>query len=148
MGRCYRRGFDLSPFYAYIDFISSPNDVVTITNKGRTVEITLSEEGTYKYLCIRNGLFTASSQAQGSVDTFDIQHKGQTYRMKLILNTHAMLSVFPHYILNQFTHNEVRELIISDEISAECQNIAEYSCEEIAEIYSEHIYNFGMRKVV
>lgn len=147
MGRCYRRGFDLSPFFAYIDFISSPGDVITVVNKGRTVEITLDDEGTYRYVAIRNGLHTATSRDQGSVDTFDIEVKGQTYRMKLILNTHEVLGQYPHYILDQFTHLELREVILDDEISAACENFTHYTCNDLQGIYMSHLSNFGMRKV-
>ena len=70
-------------------------------------------------------------------------------------NTHEVLAAYPTYLLKQFTHQELRELVIDDNISATCDNIANYTMEDfevgidvgIEQIRCEHILNFGMRKV-
>lgn len=147
MGRCYKRAFDLAPFYAFINFISSAYDKVTITNRGRSEVIELDEEGELKYKCLRLGEYIVSSEAQGATDRIVISHKGQTYISKLILNTHAVLSAFPHYILGQFTHDELRELLIQNNISPKCKNLAHYPCSRLQGINISHLSNYGMRYV-
>lgn len=62
-------------------------------------------------------------------------------------NRHSMLAIYPHYLLEQFTHQEVYEETIEDAISATCDNIANYTAERLESIHCEHLLNFGMRKV-
>lgn len=148
MGRCYKRGFDLSPFFAWIELISSPNDEVVLQNKGRTETITLGGDGHYVYKALRTGAYTASSEAEAATDTLTVSEKRMFYKIRLTLNTHQYLSQFPHYILGQFTHKELREEYITDLISSNVENIANYNVEEIEPIWVDHILNYGMRKVV
>lgn len=62
-------------------------------------------------------------------------------------NTHDALSMYPEYILMQFTHREVCDANIDECISASCENIANYTVNNFESITCEHILNFGMRKV-
>lgn len=62
-------------------------------------------------------------------------------------NRHGMLTKYPIYLLEQFTHQEMYDETIDDHISATCENIANYTVESLESIHCEHILNFGMRKV-
>lgn len=62
-------------------------------------------------------------------------------------NRHEMLAVYPHYLLMQFTHQEMYEETIDDYISAKWNNISGYNAETLESIHCEHLVNFGMRKV-
>ena len=62
-------------------------------------------------------------------------------------NRHEMLSVYPIYLLEQFTHEEVYDLVIDEHISSTCNNMMNHTMESFESVYCEHILNFGMRKV-
>ena len=65
----------------------------------------------------------------------------------ILYNTHELLSQYPTYILGQFTHQELREEIIEDNVSATCDNLANYTMDGLKSISCENISRFGMRKV-
>lgn len=65
----------------------------------------------------------------------------------IVYNTHEALSVYPHYILMQFTHQELYDTAIDDNISATCDNITNYTMESFESVSCENMANFGMRKV-
>lgn len=65
----------------------------------------------------------------------------------LIYNVHDVLAKYPHYILMQFTHQELRDTVIGESISASVDNLANYTMENIKSISCECISTFGMRKV-
>lgn len=62
-------------------------------------------------------------------------------------NTHEVLAKYPRYLLMQFTHKELYELPIEDNISATCDNITNYTMESFESVSCEHMANYGMRKV-
>ena len=62
-------------------------------------------------------------------------------------NRHEVLSIYPVYLLEQFTHEELYGEMINDHISSTCDNIMNYTAENIESVYCEHISNYGMRKV-
>lgn len=65
----------------------------------------------------------------------------------ILYNTHEILSKYPTYLLMQFTHQELREEEIEDNISVSCDNITNYTMESFEEVPCEQFFNFGMRKV-
>ena len=62
-------------------------------------------------------------------------------------NTHEVLSKYPTYLLMQFTHQELYDEPIEDDISAACDNITNYTMESFESVSCEHMANYGMRKV-
>lgn len=62
-------------------------------------------------------------------------------------NTHKLLAKFPTYLLMQFTHQELYDEIIEENISATCDNITNYTVESFQSVHCEHMRNYGMRKV-
>ena len=62
-------------------------------------------------------------------------------------NTHDVLSSYPTYLLMQFSHQELYDKAIDYSSSAICDNIANYTAENLESVECEHILNFGMRKV-
>lgn len=62
-------------------------------------------------------------------------------------NTHEFLAKYPTYLLMQFTHQELYEEVIDDNISTSCDNITNYTMESFESVCCEHMSNFGMRKV-
>ncbi len=65
----------------------------------------------------------------------------------ILYNTHKVLSQYPTCLLMQFTHQELREEVIEDNISVSCDNFTNYTMESFESITCENISNFGMRKV-
>jgi hypothetical protein len=70
-----------------------------------------------------------------------------TYTCIILCNRHEVLSKYPIYLLEQFTHEEVYDLTIDDHISSTCDDIRNYTAENLQSIYCDHILNYGMRKV-
>lgn len=68
---------------------------------------------------------------------------------EITYNTHGDLAQYPHYLLKQFTHQELRDLSIRDNISAACDNLANYVCGDIGTgwLSFENLQTYGMRKV-
>ena len=66
---------------------------------------------------------------------------------RLIYNTHEVIAKYPHYILMQFTHQELCNIVIEDNISTSAANLANYTVESMELITCEDISTFGMRKV-
>lgn len=62
-------------------------------------------------------------------------------------NTHKVLTKYPTYLLMQFTHQELYDEPIEDNISTSCDNITNYTMESFESVCCEHMSNFGMRKV-
>lgn len=62
-------------------------------------------------------------------------------------NRHEMLSKYPIYLLQQFTHEEAYDTTIDDHISSTCDDIANHAVESLESVHCEHILNYGMRKV-
>lgn len=61
-------------------------------------------------------------------------------------NTHEFLSQYPNQVLMQFTHEELRDSPIDDNLSASCDNLANYTTESLQTISCENVSTFGMRK--
>lgn len=62
-------------------------------------------------------------------------------------NTHEILAKYPTYLLMQFTHQELYDEPIEDNISATCDNITNYTMESFEAVSCENMANYGMRKV-
>ena len=62
-------------------------------------------------------------------------------------NTHELLADYPTYLLMQFTHQELYDEVIEDNISTTCDNITNYTMESFESVLCEHMTNYGMRKV-
>lgn len=62
-------------------------------------------------------------------------------------NTHEVLAKYPRYLLMQFTHQELYDEPIEDNISATCDNITNYTMGSFESICCEHMADYGMRKV-
>lgn len=69
------------------------------------------------------------------------------YKVVLKFNRHNVLSKYPTYLLEQFTHQELREERIDRCISNSCDNLTNYTVESLKSILCKHVSNFGMRKV-
>lgn len=65
----------------------------------------------------------------------------------LIYNTHEVFAKYPHYILMQFTHQELHDTVIEENISTSVDNMANYTVETMESITCENLSTFGMRKV-
>lgn len=62
-------------------------------------------------------------------------------------NTHEDLAKYPRYLLMQFTHQELYDESIEDNISTTCDNITNYTMESFESVSCENMANYGMRKV-
>ena len=62
-------------------------------------------------------------------------------------NTHEVLAKYPTYLLMQFTHQELYDEWIEDNICATCDNITNHTMESFESVSCENMLNYGMRKV-
>lgn len=62
-------------------------------------------------------------------------------------NTNETLSQYPQYLLMQFTQKELYTLLIEENISADFDNLANYTMESFESVSCEHMATYGMRKV-
>lgn len=62
-------------------------------------------------------------------------------------NKYKVLANYPTYLLMQFTHQELRDELIENNISTTCENIANYTVESLESIECELLSTYGMRKV-
>lgn len=65
----------------------------------------------------------------------------------IIPNSHEVLSQYPTYFLEQFTHEELSYEWIEDYIDRSCDNLTHYTMESLESVSCENLSNFGMRKV-
>lgn len=65
----------------------------------------------------------------------------------IIPNSHEVLSQYPTYFLEQFTHEELSYEWIEDYIDRSCDNLTHYTMESFESVSCENLSNFGMRKV-
>ena len=62
-------------------------------------------------------------------------------------NTHGVLANYPTYLLAQFTHHELHNESIENNISARVDNLANYTVEDIELITCENISTFGKDRI-
>lgn len=63
-----------------------------------------------------------------------------------IYNTHAELSKYPHYVLSQFTHKEIKEDVVSNYLSTSIDVVENQNVEFLGKITVSNIENVGFRK--
>ena len=63
-------------------------------------------------------------------------------------NTHEVLARYPHYILQQFSHNELMIEVIDYHLNDKVETIAEYDVGFIEKVTVGNIEKFGFRKQV
>ena len=69
------------------------------------------------------------------------------YMVTMNYNDHSLLGAYPDYYLSQFTHQELYNESVDYNYSATCDNITNYTAEDVESVWCEHILNLGMRKV-
>lgn len=93
------------------------------------------------HLCVKNLLNTISSML------IDMIPANILCTCNINYNTHELLTKYPTYLLMQFTHQELYDETIEDDISSTCDNITNYTMESFESVSCEHMANYGMRKV-
>ena len=68
--------------------------------------------------------------------------------LSLLYNQYQALKPYPHIILAQFTHWELRNLSIPRNLSAAVENIAAYTVDDLARFTVEEVADIGIRKKV
>ena len=68
--------------------------------------------------------------------------------LSLLYNQYRTLKPYPHIILAQFTHWELRNLSIPRNLSAAVENIAAYTVDDLARFTVEEVADIGIRKKV
>ena len=68
--------------------------------------------------------------------------------LSLLYNQYQALKPYPHIILAQFTHWELRNLSIPRNLSAAVENIAAYAVDDLARFTVEEVADIGIRKKV
>lgn len=68
--------------------------------------------------------------------------------LSLLYNQYRTLKPYPHIILAQFTHWELRNLSITRNLSAAVENIAVYTVDDLARFTVEEVADIGIRKKV
>lgn len=53
--------------------------------------------------------------------------------------------VFPYVVLDQFTYEELRTVMISHELSCQCADISKHTCEEISKYTCDNLNTYGVR---
>ena len=66
----------------------------------------------------------------------------------LLYNRYMDLKPYPHIILGQFSHWELRNISIPKNLSPSVENVAEYTVEELSRFTVEQVAEIGLRKVV
>ena len=87
----------------------------------------------------------------GAEYTLDLDIAGKTVTVKVGLaqkNQYRTLKPYPHIILAQFTHWELRNLSIPRNLSAAVENIAAYTIDDLARFTVEEVADIGIRKKV
>lgn len=66
----------------------------------------------------------------------------------LMYNTHEFLHKYPHFVLAQFTHWELKNTAIDKELSCKCSDMVSFSCDEMLKTnYTcDALVEFGIRK--
>lgn len=67
---------------------------------------------------------------------------------ELLYNRYMDFKLYPHIILAQFTHWELRNISIPKNVSSDVKNIAGYTVEELARFAVWQMAEIGLRKVV
>ena len=65
---------------------------------------------------------------------------------ELLYNQYRTLKPYPHIILGQFTHWELRNISIPKNLSSKVENIAHYTMEELSRFTVEQVAEIGLRK--
>ena len=65
---------------------------------------------------------------------------------ELFYNQYKTLKPYPHIILGQFTHWELRNISIPKNLSSKVENIANYTMEELSRFTVEQVAEIGLRK--
>ena len=67
---------------------------------------------------------------------------------ELLYNRHMDLKPYPHIILAQFTHWELRNISIPKNLSNEVENVAAYTVDDLSRFTVEQVAEIGLRKKV
>lgn len=69
-------------------------------------------------------------------------------KTSLLYNRYMDLKPYPHIVLGQFTHWELRNISIPKNLSSSVENISGHTVEELSRFTVEQVAEIGLRKVV
>lgn len=77
----------------------------------------------------------------------DITPCNMILNISQLFNNEVYLSQFPHFILMQFTHEELRNIDLYAHLSGKVDNVAKYTVGDVDDLTVEQLTKFGFRKV-